>query len=185
MFPKRITIMATIENRIPARGSPAGLNLPIAMNQISIPPIKLHVMKRLLLVSTIVLLSQIALAQKAKLSGSVINKSTQLPLSGATVTTNGNAVKTDDKGQFSIEAQTGDDLSVSYVGMKTVTIKIKNGAPLSIELEEGSSQLEQVVVVGYNTQRKVDLTGAVSVVRPDDVKNVPASNLVTALQGSV
>ncbi|MFL5742981.1 MAG: SusC/RagA family TonB-linked outer membrane protein [Flavisolibacter sp.] len=142
-------------------------------------------MKRLLLVSTILLLSQIALAQKTKLSGSVINKSTQLPLLGATVTTNGNAVKTDEKGQFSIEAQTGDDLSVSYVGMKTYTVKIKNGASLSIELEEGSSQLEQVVVVGYNTQRKVDLTGAVSVVRPDDVKNVPASNLVTALQGRV
>ena len=142
-------------------------------------------MKRLLLITTITLLTLIASAQKTKISGIVINKTAQTPLVGSTVSTKTEATKTDENGRFSIEAQTGDELTISYVGMKSTVVKVRNNSALSIELEEGASQLEQVVVVGYNTQRKVDLTGAVSVVRTEDVKNLPASNLVTALQGRV
>ena len=142
-------------------------------------------MKRLLLVTTMLYLSVVTFGQKTKISGTVFSKSSQTLLVGATVATKDNVVKTDEKGQFTIEATPGEELTVSFVGMKPATMRASSGSPLSVELEEGNSQLEQVVVVGYNTQRKVDLTGAVSVVRTDDVKNLPSSNLVTSLQGRV
>jgi len=158
----------------------------IAMTEISLfRQIKRIKMKRLLLITTMLYLSIVAFGQKTKITGTVFNKSTQSFLVGASVATKDNVVKTDEKGQFTIEAAPGDDLTISYVGMKSTTIKVTNGASISVELEEGASQLEQVVVVGYNTQRKVDLTGAVSVVRTDDIKNIPSSNLVTSLQGRV
>ena len=121
-------------------------------------------MKRLLLVTTMLYLSVVTFGQKTKISGTVFSKSSQTLLVGATVATKDNVVKTDEKGQFTIEATPGEELTVSFVGMKPATLRASSGSPLSVELEEGNSQLEQVVVVGYNTQRKVDLTGAVSVV---------------------
>src|SRR6476619_5654972 len=111
-------------------------------------------MKRLLLITTMLYLSVVAIGQKTKISGTVFSKSTQTFLVGATVATKDNVVKTDEKGQLTIEAAPGEELTISYVGMKPTTVKVANGAPVSVELEEGASQLEQVVVVGYNTQRK-------------------------------
>lgn len=142
-------------------------------------------MKRLLLVTTLLYLTAVAFAQRSKITGSVISKVTQTPLNGATVSSKGRAVTTDEKGQFTIDASVGDELTVTYVGMKPTVLKLRNTDNVSIELEEGASQLDQVVVVGYNTQRKVDLTGAITVVKTEDVKNIPASNFATALQGRV
>ena len=122
-------------------------------------------MKRLLLVVVATYISLMSLAQKTRITGTVINKTTQQPLVGATVSTKERSVKTDDNGKFAIDVSPGQELKVTYVGMRPFSIKLKNEANVSIEMEEGASELDQVVVVGYNTQRKIDLTGAVSVVR--------------------
>jgi TonB-linked SusC/RagA family outer membrane protein len=93
---------------------------------------------------------------------------------------------TDASGKFSIEASSGDDLSFSYVGMKPFTIKIEGASQnLTIEMEETVKEEDVVVVTGYTTQRKKDLTGAVAVVDMGPVKNTSSGNTMQALQGRV
>src|SRR5438045_6991800 len=122
-------------------------------------------MKRLLLIIAGLFFSLMIFAQQKMVTGVVLNKDNHSPLAGVTVTTKSKTVSTDANGKFSIEASAGENLTFSFVGMKPVTIKVKSADNLNVELEEGVSELDQVVVTGYQTQRKVDLTGAVSVVK--------------------
>src|SRR4029079_11025319 len=93
---------------------------------------------------------------------------------------------TDESGKYSIAASPGDNISFTYVAMKPVTIKITGTEQnLSGEMEAGVKEGEQVVVVGYTTQRKQDLTGAVAVVDLAPVKNTSSGNTMQALQGRV
>ena len=104
-------------------------------------------------------------AQNLQVSGTVVSKSDGLPVIGATVlelgTTNGTI--TDFDGKFSLSVKKGAEVVISYVGFKSQTLKA-NGV-LNVVLEEDSEMLEEVVVTGYTTQRKADLTGAVSMVK--------------------
>ncbi|HEX6430188.1 MAG TPA: carboxypeptidase-like regulatory domain-containing protein, partial [Niastella sp.] len=116
-------------------------------------------MKRLLMIITGLLFSVIVSAQKKTITGVVLHKANHTPLAGATVAANKKMVLTDTNGKFTLEASTGDLITVSFVGMKTVTLKLSgNMQDLSIDLEEGEKELEQFVVIGYQTQRKKDLT---------------------------
>ncbi len=143
-------------------------------------------MQRLLLITAALLMSAMVYAQKKTISGEVVNKVSRTPLSGATVAVNGKMVVTDANGKFAIEAAPGDLVTVSFVGMKTTAIKIPSNAnQLSIDLEEGEKELEQFVVIGYQSQRKKDLTGAVAVVDLTPVKNNSSGNTMQALQGRV
>lgn len=141
-------------------------------------------MKRLLSIISL-FITTICFSQQKTLTGVVVNKKTNTALSGASVSAKNKTVITDANGNFSIEASVGDNLSVSYIGLKAVTFKIGNQQNLSIELDEGTSTLDDVVVTGYQTQRKADLTGAVSVVNMKDVKDIPSGNPMQALQGRV
>ncbi|WP_416448410.1 SusC/RagA family TonB-linked outer membrane protein [Leeuwenhoekiella sp. A2] len=110
-----------------------------------------------------------------------------VPLPGATVRVIGSnaGVTTDFDGNFSIEANTGDVLEVSFVGFQNYEVALSGQTTLNIQLETATSQLDEVVVVGYGTQTKKDLTGAVSQLSADDFKkgvNVSPDNL---LQGKV
>lgn len=128
----------------------------------------------------------ISYAQNYTVNGIVTNKLTGVPLGGATITSKKNVTTTDSSGRFQIEAAASEELMISFVGMRTKAVKISNNSQtISVQLEDDASALEQVVVTGYQSQRKIDLTGAVSIVKTEDIKNLPASNLVTALQGRV
>ncbi len=142
-------------------------------------------MKRLLMIITGLLFSVIVFAQKKTISGVVLNKTSHTPLSGATITANNKVVVTDAAGKFTIEASAGDLITVTFVGMKQTTIKVGGIQNLSIELEEGEKELEQFIVIGYQSQRKKDLTGAVAVVDLTPVKNSSSGNTMQALQGRV
>lgn len=130
-------------------------------------------------------LTSASFAQQKKITGKVINKGLNMPLSGATLTTHNATEFTDSSGRFTIDATIGDSLIVSYVGMNSFRMRIKNFQGLLIEMEELETKLADVVVTGYTSQRKVDLTGAVSVVNLNEVKNLPAANPMQALQGRV
>jgi TonB-dependent starch-binding outer membrane protein SusC len=144
------------------------------------------IMRRLLFLLPLLLLAMFSFAQQKTITGTVVGKTDNVPLAGVTVTVKGKSVTTDANGKFSIEASVGDNLVFSYVGMNSVTIKITNESQnLSVELEEGVKEGEQIVVVGYSTQRKVDLTGAVAVVDLNPVKNNSSGNTMQALQGRV
>lgn len=88
-------------------------------------------------------------------------------------------------GAFSITAQPGDVLVISYVGFITQEIKLGNQTTLKIVLKENSKVLDEVVVIGYGSQKKVNVTGAVGVVNSDAIENRPISNVSQALQGQI
>ena len=124
-------------------------------------------------------------AQNLQVSGTVVSKSDGLPVIGATVLEKGttNGTITDFDGKFSLTVKQGAEIVVSYVGFKSQTLKANS--VLNIVLEEDSEMLEEVVVTGYTTQRKADLTGAVSVVSVDELSKQNENNPMKALQGRV
>lgn len=135
---------------------------------------------------TLSLLSVFSDAQQITISGLVTRKSDKEPLAGATIQIKNKSVLTDPMGKFTIGASIGDIITITYVGMKNISIKINNSDKiLNIEMEEGVQIGEEVVVVGYSSQRKKDLTGAVAVVDLTAVKNNTSGNTMQALQGRV
>jgi TonB-dependent starch-binding outer membrane protein SusC len=125
-----------------------------------------------------------ALAQK-KITGIVSDADGGLP--GATVAIKGTStgVVTDIDGKFSIDAATGTTLIVSSVGYTTQEVAVGDGAVLNISMQQDTKTLQEVVVTGYGTQSKRDITGAVASLESKKLLNVPASNLGQALQGKV
>ena len=108
------------------------------------------------------------------------------PLTGATVKVKGTGagVATDLDGNFRLDGVShGQLIEVSYVGFETVEVRYA-GKPLNIRLKENTELLKEVVVVGYGTQKKVNLTGAVSVVDSKQLTGRPSINSATALQGA-
>ena len=110
------------------------------------------------------------------------------PLPGATIqqpgTTIGTVTSAD--GSFTLTVPSDATLVISFVGSKNVEINVAGRADLGvIVMEPDLQELEQVVVVGYGTQRKVDLTGSVAVVNTDELKKVSHSNISTMLQGKI
>ena len=132
------------------------------------------------------LISSVAFAQTQEVSGKVTDNSGE-PIIGATVVImggqNGNGTVTDIDGNFTLQAQPNSTLSISYLGYKT--IQVKAGKGLKIVMQDDSKQLNEVVVTGYTTQRKADLTGAISVVSVDEIAKQNENNPIKALQGRV
>ena len=127
-----------------------------------------------------------AFSQQKVLTGRVIDKTTLAPLYGVTVTVNGKSVTTDSSGKFSIPFSPGNSITFSYIGMQTQTMKLSgSSATMSIGMERSGNGLDEVVVTGYQTQRKVDLTGSVAVVKLADIQDIPNSNPIQAMQGRV
>ncbi|MCW3110869.1 MAG: TonB-dependent receptor [Segetibacter sp.] len=141
-------------------------------------------MRKLAYLLTCLLISFTVWAQQ-RITGHVVKSATKEPLAGASVSSKRSSVTTDSSGRFSILASPGDELSISYVGMQPAKVKVSGSKDLSVELQESQSNLEQVVVVGYTSQRKQDLTGAVAVVDMTPVKNNSSGNTMQALQGRV
>ncbi len=128
-----------------------------------------------------------AFAQNGTVSGTVLDNS-GVPIIGAAVIDIRNrdsGAITDIDGNFSIQANIGTSLEISYLGFKTMTVPVTSFAPLSITMETDSEFLDEVVVIGYGTVRKRDLTGAVSSVSDRDIKDAPVTNVGQALQGKV
>ncbi|RFS21719.1 TonB-dependent receptor [Chitinophaga silvatica] len=141
-------------------------------------------MKLSLLMIPLLLLNLCVLAQH-KITGTVIHKDTYTPLPGVSVQFANQSSVTDSLGRFSITANTGENIVFSYVGMKTLRLTVPASNTMYVTLESNLSDLNQVVVTGYQTQKKADLTGAVSVVDLKQVKDVPLGNPVKALQGRI
>lgn len=110
------------------------------------------------------------------------------PIIGANVIIKGttNGVITDIDGNFTLEnVKKGDILQVSFIGYSTKEIKISNNNNLHIQLDEDTQSLEEVVVVGYGSQRKSDLTGGVTAVGEDKLGLVSTNNLMDKLAGQI
>jgi len=126
-------------------------------------------------------------SKQRKISG-VIKDSTGEPIIGASVTQKGttNGTLTDLDGNFTLDVSTGDKITVSYLGYVTQDIIVGNNNEYTVTLSEDNQVLSEVVVVGFGTQKKVNLTGAISTVKMEDVMgNRPVVSASQALQGAV
>ena len=138
--------------------------------------------RRLLLALLLCALWLTGFAQNA-IKGTVKDKSGE-PLIGVSVTYgNGQGTVTDIDGNFSVNAPAGSTIKFSYVGYKPQSVK--GGANMSVTLEEDNTTLEDVVVIGYGTMKRRDLTGAVASVTGETLAKNPVSNVAQALQGQL
>lgn len=125
-------------------------------------------------------------SQDKSITGNVTDASGMV-LPGVNVIVKGtsNGATTDFDGNYSINSSIGKMLVFSYVGFTTKEIKVGNSNTLNVILEEDNEQLDEVVIVGYGSQKKSDITGAVSSVAKERLEMVSNTNVAQALQGSV
>ena len=139
----------------------------------------------------IILSTQIVEAPAAKQTVQIKGKVTDMfgdPVIGATVMEDGtqNGTITDLDGNFILNTASANvTITVSYVGYMSQTVKAQPGKSLSVILKEDTKTLDEIVVVGFGTQKKVNLTGSVSTVNAEDLLSRPVSNVSQALQGLV
>ena len=117
----------------------------------------------------------------------IVTDESGLPIIGANVVEKGtrNGIITDIDGKFSLTLVQSDAVEVSYIGYMTQNVSVKNKTNISVVLKEDTQTLDEVVVVGYGTQKKVNLTGAVSSVSAEVMESRPVTNIAQALQGVV
>lgn len=127
-------------------------------------------------------------AQTKTVTGKVKSAEDATGIPGASVLVQGTSkgVATDAGGSFSLELQPNEDaLVISSIGYKTQTIQVGHRSFIEIVLESDAVSLEEVVVIGYGTVRKSDLTGSVSSIRGKELTTVPAINPMQSLQGKI
>lgn len=125
--------------------------------------------------------------QKSKIVTGTVLDVTGMPVIGANVTVKGTTqgTITDMDGKFSLEVVEGDILQVTYIGFANQEVKVGTQTNLSVTLKEDAEALDELVVVGYGTQKKVNLTGAVTAITGEKITKRPVTNTTTMLQGQV
>lgn len=124
-------------------------------------------------------------AEEITVKGTVISRTDDEPLIGATVMSEATkkGTSTDLDGNFTLTVPKGSVIKVTYIGYKTVSAKAT--PEMTIVMDDNSELLNEVVVVGYSSEKKADLTGSVSVVKMKDVSDTPTGNVIQSLQGRV
>lgn len=125
--------------------------------------------------------------QKKAISGVIYDGGMNEPLPGVNVVVKGTTIGTvsDIDGKFSLEANPNDILVMSCIGFKTIQIKVSEIKGTRITMKEDSQALEEVVVIGYGVQKKVNLTGSVASVGTEELKERVNTNVLASVQGQV
>jgi TonB-linked SusC/RagA family outer membrane protein len=142
----------------------------------------------LMTVFSFVFVSANIVAQQIHITGHVISAKDKEAIIGANVlieNSRGNGTITDIDGNFSLNVPPNAVLLVSYVGYKSQQIKVTGNTPLHIELEDATIGLDDVVVIGYGSQRKSDLTGGITAISSDKLQMVSTNNLMDKLTGQI
>ncbi|WP_127131674.1 TonB-dependent receptor [Pseudoflavitalea rhizosphaerae] len=123
--------------------------------------------------------------ERTKIRGIVSNQATKEPMRGVSVGVKGKktVVVTNDLGEFEIEADPGQTLVFTYIGFGTREVLVGADNDLSVQLTEKPKDMSEIVVIGYGTSRKADLTGAVGTVNSAALGKVSSTNLGQAIQG--
>lgn len=170
-------------------------DITISKRQVGVSVVLNEALKGRNLTYTIVSSKSIVISDKAeqaspsktkRVSGTVKSTSGE-SIIGANVKVAGTTIGciTDIDGNFTLEVPENAKLTVSYIGFQTQEVAINGKSSVSIVLKEDTEMLEEVVVVGYGTQKKVDLTGAVAAIRGEKLSARKTTQLSTALQGSI
>lgn len=130
------------------------------------------------------LVAQITFAQQKTISGTVSDES-GIPLAGVNILVKGTTTgtQTDFDGKYSISAQQGDVLSLTYVGLKSQEVTVGTSSTINVTMAEDAAVLDEVIVVGYGTQRKSDVTGAISSIKAEDMQDLVTSSFESQLAG--
>lgn len=118
----------------------------------------------------------------------VVLDETDTPLIGATVMLKGSSSTgaiTDLGGNFTINAKKGDMLAISYIGYRTQEVKIQDQRAVSIKMQPDNTALDEVVVIGYGSMKRGDLTGSISSIAAKDLENFKTSSVMAALGGQI
>ena len=126
-------------------------------------------------------------AQSRSISGVVSSATDQTPLVGVTVRVKGSntAAVTDDNGNFTIQAATNDVLQFSYIAFQSQEVRVGSSSRLQVVMRTDSRSMDEVVVVGYGTARKSEITAASTTVKAEDFRQSAARNAMDLLQGKV
>lgn len=132
------------------------------------------------------LVVQTTLAQQVTVTGRIFDEE-NAPAIGVNIVESGttNGAITDNDGNYTITVSGDATLVFSFIGMESQEIAVNGQTVVNVQMASAMEELEEIVVTGYITQRKVDLTGAVTVVDVDQLLDIPMSNPMQALQGRV
>jgi TonB-linked SusC/RagA family outer membrane protein len=144
-------------------------------------------MKKFYLFLFCLLSFQVVLAQDITITGSVTDAATGDPLIGASVQVKGTTrgTQTDATGSFTLSAPADATLVVNYLGYERQEFAVNNQTSMNLQMTAGSEQLQEVVVTGYGTQQKRDVTGSISSVRSEEFERQASQNPVASIQGKV
>jgi TonB-linked SusC/RagA family outer membrane protein len=145
-------------------------------------------MKQKLLFITMLLISVVGYSQQYEIKGKVTDATTGLPLSGVNIALKNSKVgtQTDFDGNFTFtKIPSGSKVVFSYIGYSSFELVVKKDETLTVTLKEDKNALDEVVVVGYTTKKKKDVTGAVSVVSSKTIEDLKPVKIEQALQGTV
>lgn len=139
----------------------------------------------LLLLICFLAIKGIVAQEVANVTGNVRDEKTNLPLAGVTVSSSASNTQTDEEGSFSLEAKIKEKLTFTFVGYNSIELEASQ-THMEVSLSPSASDLDEVVVVGYGTQKKVNLTGAIATVQLDEqITSRAVTNLSTALSGQL
>lgn len=134
-----------------------------------------------------ILLSVAISAQEIKITGTISDSTDNLPIPGASILIKGTSkgLSADFDGNYTIKANKGDVLQFSSIGFKTMEVIVKNQTIINVVLEGDIQSLDEIVVVGYGSQRKADLTGSITTIKAQEIQKTPTGQVMQALQGRV
>jgi len=127
---------------------------------------------------------QFSFAQEKTVTGIVSDSNGPIPGANVVIRGSKNGVQTDFDGKYSIKASAGQTLVISFVGMKDQTVVVGASSTLNVKMNQTDSQLEEVVVVGYGTQKRRDINGAIAKIGGDRIKDIPVQSFDQALSGA-
>ncbi|MEI3798771.1 MULTISPECIES: TonB-dependent receptor [unclassified Chitinophaga] len=135
----------------------------------------------------VVIMANTGELQDIKITGKVTSKDGNTPVPGATISIKGTSrgTVTGVDGTYTLTVPENATLLVSFIGFTSQEVPVNSRSVINISLVESVSMVEQVVVVGYGVQRKVDVTGAISQIKGEEINKQPINNAVSALQGKV
>ncbi len=162
-------------------------HLPTTNNQPANTQIRslVKMLSKVFLIFLVFLVSSPTMAQNKTITGRVTSGSNNQPLGGVSVIVKGSSTgtSTDANGNFSISAAPGDALVFSYVGFADQEVTVGESATVDVTLGSAAGALDEIVVIGYQTVRKRDLTGAVSVINPAAANRNVSNTLAESIQG--
>lgn len=149
--------------------------------------VKPSLFSHLILSALVILICNLSFAQTKKITGLVLDAESSLPLPGVTILVPGtsNGVVSNFDGFYSIDVDPNQQLQFSFIGYKPQTIDVGDNTVINVSLEIGTDVLDEVVVVGYGSLQKRDLTGAISSVKGSSIEKGDPSSIQNALAGRV